>query len=217
MRKKRIFVCYSRDDRMWFDDASDHSFIPWLEEALDSEADFWYDFQLRYEADEWQARIEAEIDNADAAILLISQNFVNSEFIREVELPKIRERAERNEITVIPILVGPVIWEDVPDFITQRQVLPGDEPTALLHYTESLASFAQVKVDLLRAIRKRLRQSYKSVPGPPGGQDSVTNSDRPPVESKSDTVLKSDSWEQRVAGSRLRQAVIASLQCWWWL
>ncbi len=159
MSKKRIFLSYSHNDSQWCDHSSDNCFVPWLEEALDDEAIFWYDPELRHEPGEWRARIEAEIDRADAAILLISQNFMKSRFIRDVELPRIQERAQTNQMTVIPIMVGPVIWEDLPSFITDRQVLPGDKPTPLSQFTLSLPDFEQVRVDILRAIRQRLDRS----------------------------------------------------------
>jgi len=151
----RIFISYSHDDDRWFDARSRYNFIPWLQESLRrDQVELWYDRGLEA-GEEFQRRIEEEIDRADVAILLVSQAFVNSPFIETVELPRIEAWAARGELIVIPILVGPCDWDEVT-FVSARQKLPG-EPTPLLDYTESDRTFEQVRVDILRAIRSRLR------------------------------------------------------------
>jgi formylglycine-generating enzyme required for sulfatase activity len=56
------------------------------------------------------------------AVLLISQDFVNSNFIRQYELPWIRQGLDRNELGLIRILVGPVL-EDELDWLADRQII----------------------------------------------------------------------------------------------
>ena len=52
-------------------------------------------------------RIEQDIAQADAAILLVSHEYIYSRFIREVELPIIERRSREGKLTVIPIVVEP--------------------------------------------------------------------------------------------------------------
>ncbi len=89
--KKRVFVCYSREDKHWFKPSSKYDLITWLEKALRDRVDLWHDLHLDRHARAWKAKIKSEIDRADAALLLISHNFVISSFIQEVELPRIRK------------------------------------------------------------------------------------------------------------------------------
>ena len=74
---------------------------------------------------EYEKLIKSEIDRADFAVLLISQDFIGSDFIRDKELPWIRQRVERNEMDLITILVGHVLAEDL-GWLAERQMLPGN-------------------------------------------------------------------------------------------
>ena len=90
------------------------------------------------------------------AILLISQDFVSSDFINEFELPWIRERVDRGELSLVPILVGPTLQEDL-GWLADRQMLPG-KPTPLVEYAGATAKWQAVRVDILKAIRDRARE-----------------------------------------------------------
>lgn len=159
-----IFVSYSREDKRWLDPNDEFGLIPWLARSLRRDGvEFWYDRTGIEPGDKFQPLIEQEIDRADIAILLVSHGFRNSEFIETVELPRIKARVERGEMVAIPILVEPCSWDDI-EFISSRQMLPGG-PTPLLDHTETDRSWAYVRDEILRGIRRRiemLRQS--SVP-----------------------------------------------------
>lgn len=107
-----IFVSYSHEDALWVQ-PGEFGLIPWLARSLEEDdVEFWFDHALkRLPGEAFQQKIETEIDRADFALLLISQNFVNSKFIRQVELRRIKERLERAELSIIPILVGPTSWK----------------------------------------------------------------------------------------------------------
>ena len=89
----RVFVSYAREDKRWFQE-EDHRYalIPYLANSLRREGVvFWYDQGL-IPGDQFQDRIKEEIDRAQVAILIVSQPFLNSDFITKVELPQIRTR-----------------------------------------------------------------------------------------------------------------------------
>jgi len=67
----------------------------------------WDDQQLKL-GDEWQPRIRQAIAQADAAILLVSIEFMNSRFIREIELSDILVARQERGMLVVPVHVGPV-------------------------------------------------------------------------------------------------------------
>src|SRR5262249_4605563 len=101
------------------------------------------------------------------AMLLISQNFVSSDFIHDFELPWIKERVVNGGMFLIPILVGPVVWEEDDDlnWLSERQMLPG-KPQSLLHYKDDPAKWASIRVEILAAIKKRVRDLRKPSPEP---------------------------------------------------
>ncbi len=150
----RVFVSYSHLDERWVKEGV-HGLIPWLAQQLKRKGiEIWYDPALRKRpGDDFKKQIKSEIDRAQMAILLISQDFLNSDFIREFELPWIRERVDRGELSLIPILVGPALDRDL-DWLADRQMLPG-KPTPLIKYTESDSKWYDVRVDILDAIYER--------------------------------------------------------------
>jgi len=156
----RIFVSYSHEDYRWVDAESDCNLIPWLARSLRREAEFWYDPELRKSAGApFLPIIQEEIGSARIAVLLLSQNFASSEFIEQYELPLIRQRLEAGVLAVIPILVGPVDLQAETHlrWLTDRQIIPG-KPTPLIRYTGNRAEFEDARVEILKAIRERVKQ-----------------------------------------------------------
>ena len=80
----------------------------------------WDDTQIEPGID-WLAKIEAELAGASIAVLLISVDFLNSEFIRGKEVPTILERRSTEGLVVFPILIKPCPWQIV-DWLKKMQL-----------------------------------------------------------------------------------------------
>ena len=102
-------------------------------------------------------RITQEISRSKIAILLVSQEFLNSDFIREFEIPLIKSMLDRNQLKVVPLLVGNTVWEaeDELRWITDRQMLPS-EAIPLVEFIGDPARWQAVQAQILRAILNRL-------------------------------------------------------------
>jgi len=157
-----VFVSYAREDKRWLDPEYRCNLIPFLMESLRRyDVVFWYDTELK-PGDVFKRQIESEIDQAQIALLIVSQWFLNSEFIEQVEMPRIAERARQGKTIVIPVLVEPCDWSDYP-FLADRQMVPSANP--LIDFTESEAKWAKVKfqiLDGLKAQLKRIRETPQS-------------------------------------------------------
>jgi hypothetical protein len=152
----RIFVSYARKDKRWLDNEYKYNLIPWLIESTRRlNVVFWYDKEL-VASEVFMGRIHEEIDKAHIAILIVSQPFLNSDFIEKHELPRIKNRAAQKNLSVVPVLVEPCSWQE-DDFLCERQMLPG-KPTPLINYTERDAEWAQVKFDLLDSIKRLIKK-----------------------------------------------------------
>ena len=150
-----IFVAYAHEDKRWLDPEYRFNLIPFLKESLRRDhAEFWFDKELMG-GDEYRRLIESEISKAQIALLMVSQHFLNSEFIETFELPRIAARAERKELVVIPVLVEPCGWTDYP-FLADRQMVPGSSP--LIHYTESEPKWADVRFEILDGLRRQVKR-----------------------------------------------------------
>jgi len=157
----RVFVSYAREDRRWLDPDSRYSLIPFLKDSLRRhQVAFWFDKQLQ-PGDEFRRLIESEIDQSQIALLIVSQNFLNSEFIENREMPRIAERARLGKMIVVPVLVEPCDWSEYP-FLADRQMVPS---SPLIDYTESEPQWAKVRfqiLDGLKAQLKRIREAPQS-------------------------------------------------------
>ena len=155
-----IFVAYAHEDKRWLDPEYRFNLIPFLKESLRRDhVEFWFDKELMG-GDEYRRLIESEISKAQIALLMVSQHFLNSEFIETFELPRIAARAERKELVVIPVLIEPCGWTDYP-FLADRQMVPGSSP--LIHYTESEPKWADVRFEILDGLRRQVKRIREEV------------------------------------------------------
>jgi len=99
---KPIFISYAREDGGAMTSIVEHLKAEWLQDGLVP----WADPLLR-PGQEYRKELEAVIRESVAAILLVSVHFMLSEFIRDVELPLIRERHAREKMPVFPFILSP--------------------------------------------------------------------------------------------------------------
>jgi hypothetical protein len=82
MRRNKLFISYSHQDKILFDEFRCHLGY-WSEEG---QIQVWSDEILKA-SERWREEIDKALDSAAVAVLLISSDFLNSKFIRDVELP----------------------------------------------------------------------------------------------------------------------------------
>ena len=97
-----VFLSYSHQDEAWKDRLVRQLKVLKLEGAFD----IWEDREIAAGAT-WAVEIEQAIETASVAVLLISANFLTSQFILQEEVPRLLERRTAEGIPVIPVLVKP--------------------------------------------------------------------------------------------------------------
>jgi hypothetical protein len=161
-----VFVSYAREDKRWLDEEYRYSLIPFLMESLRRHSvTFWFDTELK-PGDEFKRHIEAKIDQSQIALLIVSQNFLNSGFIERHEMPRIAERAQQGKMIVVPVLVEPCDWSDYP-FLADRQMVPSASP--LIDFTESESKWARVRFQILDGLKAQLKR-IRETPQPATGE-----------------------------------------------
>jgi hypothetical protein len=157
-----IFVSYAREDAKWLDPGYRFNLVPFLADSLRRySVTFWLDKGLK-PGDEFMRHIEAGIDQAGIALLIVSQNFLNSEFIETREMSHIARRAAVGKMIVVPVLVEHCNWPDNP-FLANWQMIPTSGP--LIEYTESEPKWAKVRwqiLDTLNLLIDRIRRAEGS-------------------------------------------------------
>ena len=120
MSRPSVFISYCHADETWKDRLVRHLKVLDLEDQLT----IWDDRRIAA-GDEWRPQIEAALDNADLAVLLITADFLISDFIRRTEVPTLLRRRTSEGVRVIPLLVKPCPWQAV-DWLAALQCRPTD-------------------------------------------------------------------------------------------
>ena len=116
VRAVKIFYCYAREDRALRDELEKH--LGALKRS--GKITTWYDREIQPGTD-WEREIEARLDTADVILLLVSPDFMHSDYCYGVEMGRAQERHDAG-ISVIPVILRPVLWRDTP--ISKFQLLP---------------------------------------------------------------------------------------------
>lgn len=106
--------------------------------------------------EEWEPSIKAVLAKANIILLLVSIDFINSDFCYEIELKEAIERHRNNKARVVPIILRSCLWEQTPFGITQVgkiQVLPKDAKAVEMWSTEDEA-FTDVARGILDVVKK---------------------------------------------------------------
>lgn len=158
----KIFISYSHENEIWLTqylDIKKHKPNPkylldfWERSLRGKSVEFWYDRDEKQGirgGDRWRNRIFEEIDNADIAILLITQDFIISPFIRDEELPRMLNRSKHGDLELLPILLEPARLKDL-DIDNTFQIVPG-RPTPLCEYFESENDWKKVRLEVIESI-----------------------------------------------------------------
>lgn len=102
-----MFVSYSHKDVRWLKRLRVH-LRPLQREARIT---VWDDTTI-LSGDEWAATIQKEIDSARVAILLLSADYLASDFIMQKELPPLLEASRASTCRIIPVIVSPCRFKD---------------------------------------------------------------------------------------------------------
>jgi hypothetical protein len=83
----------------------------------------WHDGEIRVGA-EWGKAITEELNRAQIILLLISSDFLGSDFCYDVEVKRAMERHDAGEARVIPIILRDCDWRGAP--FSKLKALPKD-------------------------------------------------------------------------------------------
>ena len=117
MDKVKIFISYSHADEEFRSALSKHLSI--LER--NGIAELWDDRRIS-PGDEWKADIDPRIEEADIFLILISADFIASNYCYEKEMKAALARHDVGQSTVIPIIVRSSAWKRTP--LANLQALP---------------------------------------------------------------------------------------------
>ena len=102
-KKHSIFISYSHEDKEWLDKVLKN--LKPLKRYYDN-VETWSDKQI-IASDIWKEEIDKALNKATIAILLVSIDFVGSDFITNEELQPLLDKAQADGTKIMPLIVRP--------------------------------------------------------------------------------------------------------------
>jgi hypothetical protein len=145
-----VFFSYSHKDEELRDELATHLSMLKKQGLIQA----WHDREITA-GTEWANEIDENLDAADLILLLVSANFLASDYCYDIELKRAMERYELKEARLVPIILKPVDWSGAP--FGKLQALPKNAKpvTTWQNRDEALLNVAQ-------GIRRAVEEIAKS-------------------------------------------------------
>lgn len=144
-KRTQVFVSYSHADTDFLEDMKRH-FKPFL-----GEISFLDDSRIEA-GQKWKQEIAQAISKTKVAILLVSADFLGSEFISSNELPPLLSAAEKEGATILIVILKPCLFEEFPALNQFLAMNPPSKPVTRMDLNEREELF----VNLVRQTKKVL-------------------------------------------------------------
>jgi hypothetical protein len=143
--KEKVFVSYSHFDKEFLTEIQRH-FKPFLDRI-----DYWDDTKI-LPGQKWKEEIENALKNTKVAILLISTDFLGSDFVMNHELPRLLESAEKNGTVILSLILKPCLFEEFDDLNKFQAMNPPSKPITKMSENER----DEILVNLVRQTKRIL-------------------------------------------------------------
>ena len=116
-KRLEVFCCYARQDHLLLAELKKH-LVPLQREGL---INLWADVDISA-GQEWEREIHRHLNAAQIILLLVSPDFMASEYCYSTEMKRAIERHNDGEAHVLPLIIRPVAWQKTP--LSKLQALP---------------------------------------------------------------------------------------------
>lgn len=157
--RTHVFVSYSHQDAEWLRRLRVH--LRPLE--IDHEVEIWDDTMIEPGL-LWREKIEQAITPAKVAILLVSADFLASDFIRNNELPPLLKAAKEDGAVILPVILSPSRFHKVPSLAQFQAVNNPAKPLIGLTRNEQEAALVKVAAAVEAALGHAAQDESTALP-----------------------------------------------------
>jgi TIR domain-containing protein/HB1/ASXL restriction endonuclease-like protein with HTH domain len=137
--RDQVFISYSHKDTKWLQRLQVH-LRPLQRLGI---IDLWDDSRIK-PGTEWRNEIEKAVKRARVAVMLISADFLASEFIMDNELAPLLHAAASEGAWILPVIISPCRFEKTDGIRQFQAVNPPDKPLSALNRTKREEVFMKV-------------------------------------------------------------------------
>ena len=145
----KVFYSYSHKDERWRTQFENHLSLL-RRQRLISE---WHDRKIG-PGEEWRGQICEHLNNARIILLLVSADFMASDYCYDVEMTRAMNRHRAGEARVIPIILRSVDWEEAP--FGDLQALPTDG-RSIKGFRDRDKAFTHVAKEIRKVVKELIQ------------------------------------------------------------
>ncbi len=108
-RPIEVFCAYSHNDETLRDELEKHLSITKRSGLIS----LWHDRKISG-GTEWEGKVDDHLNSADMILLLVSSDFIASDYCYEKEMTRAIARHDKREARVIPVILRPCDWAGAP-------------------------------------------------------------------------------------------------------
>ncbi len=196
----KVFISYAHKDEEYKNKLVTH-LIPLEREGL---IDSWNDRELKV-GDNWDIQIKRSLEEAQIVLLLVSPDFISSDYIHRVEIQGALERHQEGKATISPIIIRTIDWDSFS--LGRFQALPtGGKPIST--WVDQDAAWVDVTKGLRILIRGLNKEDVPthSIPNMETSQSSATQAN---TNTTVDQLQSSDLEQalEHVSNARIKEAL----------
>src|SRR5260370_21566426 len=144
----KLFYCYARKDKNLRDELEKH--LAGLKRRY--HLTNWHDREI-LPGEKWEQAIDKHLNSAHLILLLISPDFMASDYCYGKEMHRALERHREGTCRVVPILLRPSDWKEAP--FSSLQLLPTDA-SPITRWSNRDEAFQNVVTEISRTINDLL-------------------------------------------------------------
>ena len=152
----RVFYSYAHADESYRSKLEKHLKLLQRQGVIDA----WHDRKIGA-GEEWEAVLQGHLENAQIILLLISPDFMASDYCYDIEMKRALERHRQGEARVVPVALRPVDNYAAP-FMHLQGLPPGFRPIS--EWDNEDRAFAEIALGIRRLA------GYFRRPAPPHRQ-----------------------------------------------
>jgi formylglycine-generating enzyme required for sulfatase activity len=137
--RRQLFISYSHRDGEWVERL--RRMIKPLEQRYGLER--WDDSRIQA-GGLWRQEIEQALASASVALLLVSADFLASDFVVRSELPPLFRAAKEKGLRILWVPLRPSLWKHIPEIEQYQAVIPPGRTLAEMAEVEQERAFVQI-------------------------------------------------------------------------